>query len=63
MGTITLEQIHEDLTNLRLDVLEVKARLDEEFKLSPQAKKDLEEARREMKHAFISHDEIMKKFG
>ncbi|MBI2140531.1 hypothetical protein HYU14_06405 [Candidatus Woesearchaeota archaeon] len=63
MAPVTLQQIHEDLAQLRLDMLEVKARLNEEFRLSPQAARELEEARLEMKTSFVSHKDIMEKFG
>ena len=63
MGSITLEKINENINNLRLDVMELKARLDEEYELSEEAKKELEEARKTMKKEFVSHEEIMKKFG
>ncbi len=63
MEGITLEKINENINNLRLDVLELKARLDEEYELSDEAKRDLKEARKIMKQEFVSHDDIMKKFG
>ena len=62
MAGVTLEKINENINNLRLDVMELKARLDEEYKLSEEAKKGLEEAREAMKKEFVSHDEIMKKY-
>ena len=63
MVGITLEKINENINNLRLDVMELKARIDEEYMLSEEAKKGLEEARETMKKEFVSHDEIMKKYG
>ena len=62
MAGVTLEKINENINNLRLDVMELKARIDEEYELSNEAKKELEEARNTMKNEFVSHDEIMKKY-
>lgn len=63
MGSVTLEKINENINNLRLDILELKARVDEEYELSEEAKRDLEEARKQMKKEFVSHEDIMKKYG
>jgi len=49
--------------NLRMDIIELKARFNEEFKLSEDAKRDLEEARKTMRQDFVTHEEIMKKYG
>ena len=42
MAEVTLEKINENINNLRLDVLELKARLDEEYELSDKAKRDFD---------------------
>ena len=63
MESITLEKINENITELRLDVLELKARLDEEYELSDDTKRELKEARKVMKNEFVSHEEIMNRFG
>jgi len=42
MAEVTLEKINENINNLRLDVLELKARLDEEYELSDEAKRDFD---------------------
>jgi len=46
-----------------MDIIELKARFNEEFKLSEDAKRDLEEARKTMRQDFVTHEEIMKKYG
>ena len=63
MSNITLEKINENINNLRLDILELKARIDEEYELSEEAKRELEEARKTMRKEYVSHAEIMKKYG
>ena len=63
MAGVTLEKINENINNLRLDLMELKARLDEEYELSEEAKRELEEARKTMKNEFVSHEDIMKKYG
>lgn len=63
MKTVTLEKINENINNLRMDIQELKARFNEEFELSDEAKRDLEEARKTMNKEFLTHEEIMKKYG
>lgn len=63
MEVVTLEKINKNIDNLRIDILELKARFNEEFELSEETKKDLEEARKTMKKEFAGHEAIMKKFG
>ena len=63
MDGVTLEKINENLNSLRMDLMELRARLDEEYELSEEAKKDLEEARMAMKKHSVSHEHIMEKFG
>ena len=46
-----------------MEIMELKARVNEEFDLSDEAKKEIEEARRTMKTEFVSHEKIMKRFG
>lgn len=63
MPTVTLETINKNIIGLKHELEELKTRLNEEYELSEQAKKDLEEARSTMHKTFISHDKIMAKFG
>lgn len=63
METVTLERINENINNLRMDIIELKARFNEEFELSEEAKTELEEARKIMRQDFVTHKEIMKKYG
>lgn len=63
MKAITLEKVNENINNLRIDILELKARFNEEFELSGTAKKELDHARKTMNKEFVSHEEIMKKYG
>ena len=63
MEKITLEKINDNINNIRLEIMELKARLDEEYELSEEAKKDLEEARKSMRSEFAAHEDIMKKYG
>jgi len=63
MADVTLEKVNQNINNLRLEIIELKARFDEEYEHSEQTKKDLEEARKQMKEEFVNHDEIMKRYG
>jgi regulator of replication initiation timing len=63
MEGVTLEKINEGLNRLRMDIMELRERLDEEYELSDEAKKELAEAREVMKKDFVKHERIMEKFG
>ena len=63
MDGVTLEKINENLNSLRIDIMELRARLEEAYELSEEDKKDLAEARKAMKKDFVSHERIMKRFG
>lgn len=52
-----------ELNILKDEVNEIKARLGEEFELSESAKGELGKAREEMDTEYITHEDIMKKYG
>ena len=63
MDGITLEKINENLNSLGMDIMELRARLEEEYELSEEAKKDLAEAREAMSKHSVRYERIMEKFG
>lgn len=63
MGAITLDKIHEDLIKLKKDVDHIKMVIDEDFELSDEVVKDIEESRKRPKNQFISHEQMKKEFG
>ena len=63
MVSSTIEKMNKDILDIKEELSEIKARFNEEFELSDSAKKNLLKAREEMKNNYISHDEVMKKFG
>lgn len=63
MGAITLEKIHEDLIGLKKEMKHIKILLEENFELSEDVIKEIEESRKRPKEEFISHEEMKKEFG
>ena len=63
MGTITLEQIHQDIIGLKKEMKYLKALIKEDFELSDSAKKELEEARGEPLSSYVDHKEVLKEFS
>ena len=62
MAQVSLKTIHEDLRNLQKDVQFIKHAIAEDFELSKEAKRQLEEARRTPKAEYISQKDIEKEF-
>ena len=62
MAPISLETIHKDLENLQKDVDFIKHLVAEDFELSEEAKKQLEEARKTPRAEYISQEDMEKEF-
>ena len=62
MGTITLEQIHEDIMGLKKEIEHLKTLVEEDFELANDVVKEIEESRNRSKEDFISHEEMGKEF-
>ena len=58
---VSLEKMNKEIVQIKEELAEIKARLGEEFELSESAKKELKKAREE--DEYVSHDEIMRKYG
>lgn len=59
-STITLEHLHEDMIGLKQELELIKSIIEEDFELTPQAKKALEKARKTSKTEYISQDALRK---
>ena len=62
MAPVSLEIIHKDLKNLQKDVDFIKHLVAEDFELSQEAKKQLEEARKTPRAEYISQEDMEKEF-
>ena len=62
MVSVSLKTIHEDLRNLKKDIQFIKHAIAEDFELSKEAKKQLEESRRTPIAEYISQEDIEKEF-
>lgn len=62
MAPVSLKTIHEDLRNLQKDVRFIKHAIAEDFELSKEAKKQLEEARKTPRADYLSQHDIEKEF-
>ncbi len=60
---VTLEQINRNLDELRKDVAQIKEYLKEDYELSDDLKRELQEAKKNPRSEFISHDEVMKRYS
>ena len=62
MEPVSLKTIHEDLRNLKKDMQFIKHAIAEDFELSKEAKKQLEEARNTPRAEYVSQKDIEKEF-
>ena len=63
MGTITLEQIHEDMIGMKMEMERLKNLIEENFELSDDLVREIEESRKRPKSEFVSHEAMRKEFG
>ncbi len=61
MAQKTLEHLHKDIEEMKSDLALIKNILYEEYELSEQGKKDLEEARKTPRSEFIGLEEARKR--
>ena len=62
MAPVSLKTIHEDLRSLQKDMQFLKHAIAEDFELSKEAKKQLEEARKTSRTEYTSQKDIEKEF-
>ena len=62
MGTVTVETIHQEITGLHNDIQLIKNILLEEYELSEETIRKLEEARKVPDSELIDHEEVKKRF-
>ena len=61
MQTVTLKTIHEELVGIKGDIKFLKHVMEEEYRLSDWAKKELEDARRISDFKLIDHEEVKRR--
>ncbi len=59
--TTTIEHLHDDILEIKHELSLIRSILEEDFELTEEAKKSLQEARKTPKNKYISHDELKKK--
>ena len=62
MTSVSLKTIHEDLKNIQKDMQFIKHALTEDFELSSEAKRQLEQARKTPRSEYISQKDMEKEF-
>ena len=62
MAAVSLKTIHEDLRNLQKDVQFIKHAIAEDFELSKEARKELEEARKTPRTEYSSQGDMGREF-
>ncbi len=59
----TLEQLYEEVSEVRKEVHEIKELLLREPELRDEVVEQIKQARKEIKTKFVAHEEIMKEFA
>jgi len=63
METMTLQQLHEDMIEIKKDLQYIKETIDEDFQVAEDVRQDIQESRKRTKNEFISHQDLKKEFG
>ena len=63
MPNVTLEQINENIMELRKDIEEIKEYVREDFELADDVTKEIEEAKKTPRSEFIKHEDVVKRFS
>ncbi|MBI2140429.1 hypothetical protein HYU14_05880 [Candidatus Woesearchaeota archaeon] len=63
MATVTLEQIHNDLIEIKEEMFHLRAIVEEDFPLSAETDLEIEKSRHNPRSSFVSHEEMRKEFG
>ena len=63
MEQITINQIHKDLIELKEEIAELRAFIEEDFELTDNVSEEIDYSRKRPKREFISHEEMRKEFG
>ena len=61
MQTVTLKTIHKELVDIKGDINFLKHVMEEEYRLSDWAKKELEDARKVPDSKLMNHEEVKKR--
>ncbi len=63
MTQITLDKVYEDIKEIKIELKRIATLLEEDFELSDDTKKELEDARKEPLLNYIDHEEVLKEFS
>lgn len=63
MQAVTLNQIHEDIVSIRVELGQIKAILEEDFELVDELQQEIGRSRQRSSPEFISHREMKEEFG
>ncbi len=62
MTTVTLQQVYEDLQEIKVEIKKLTAIVEEDFELAEGVKRELVHARKEKLSEYIDHKEVLKEF-
>lgn len=63
MEAVTLEKLDKDIQEIKVVLNKLTHVLEEDFELSEETKKELEEARKEPISEYVDHEEVLKEFA
>lgn len=63
MPAITLEQMNENILELKKEIKELKEYIHEDFELADDVKEDIEDSRKRLDSEFVPHEEVMKRYS
>lgn len=63
MKSVSLDQVNENILDLKKEIEEIKEYIHEDFELAEDVIDDIEESRKRPKEELIPHEEMRKEFG
>lgn len=63
MASVTLEQLNDNIMELKKDVEELKEYMREDFVRADSVKKDIADSRKRPDSEFVKHDDVMKRYS
>ncbi len=63
MAQITLEMIHKDIKDLKMEVHRIHSLIEEDYPLKAEIKEELKKSRKEPLSGYVDHQDVVREFS